>query len=61
MLGIVKLPAHFLVWLTKAETRFLQGRMVFANWDVEELCAKREEIEGSGMLTLGYQGWPFEK
>lgn len=54
----VKLPAHFLVWLTQPRTKFLNGRMVWANWDVDELCEKEKEIQTSSMLTLGYQGWP---
>ncbi|KAJ4299953.1 hypothetical protein N0V90_005201 [Kalmusia sp. IMI 367209] len=40
----LKLPAHFLVWLTQPKTKFLHGKMVFANWDVDELSARAEEI-----------------
>ncbi|RFU26114.1 hypothetical protein B7463_g10223, partial [Scytalidium lignicola] len=32
-----ELPASFMVWLATPETDFLKGRMVWANWDVEEL------------------------
>lgn len=55
------LPAHFLVWLSQPKTKFLNGKMVFANWDVDEMCAKAEEIKSTEMLTLGYVGWPFMK
>ena len=53
------MEAHFLVWLTQPKNKFLQGRMVWANWDVEELSARSEEIANSTLLTVGYNGWPF--
>ncbi|KAH8177882.1 short chain dehydrogenase domain-containing protein [Sarocladium implicatum] len=49
----VKLPGHFAVWLASPEARFLRGKFVYANWDVEELLSRSKEIEGSPMLTLG--------
>jgi hypothetical protein len=55
----VDLPAHFLVWLSQPKTKFLNGKLVWANWDVEELCQQAEKIENSAMLTIGYEGWPF--
>ena len=56
---IVDLPAHFLVWLSQPKTKFLNGKLVWSNWDVEELCGQSEKIENSTMLTIGYEGWPF--
>ncbi|KAF2180458.1 short chain dehydrogenase, partial [Zopfia rhizophila CBS 207.26] len=53
------LPAHFMVWLSHPKTKFLNGRFVFANWDVNELCAKAEEVESSLHMTIGTVGWPF--
>lgn len=53
------LPAHFLVWLSQPKNKFLNGKLVWANWDVEELTAKAEEIQNSALLTIGYEGWPF--
>lgn len=55
----VKLPAHFMVWLSSGRAKFLNGRFVWANWDVEELVGKAKEIEESSDLTIGCQGWPF--
>jgi hypothetical protein len=55
----VELPADFLVWLSQPKTVFLNGKMVFVNWDVEELCEKADEIKDSEKLTIGYVGWPF--
>ena len=54
-----ELPANFTVWLTSEEGAFLNGRYVFANWDVDKLKAKREEIKAGTMLTTGVNGWPF--
>lgn len=55
----VSLPAGFNVWLASPEARFLKGKYLWANWDVDELKAKEKEIEGTSLLTLGLQGWPF--
>ena len=40
----VQLPAGFCLWLTKERREWLSGRFVIANWDVEELMAKKDEI-----------------
>ncbi|GLI76362.1 hypothetical protein PoHVEF18_004634 [Penicillium ochrochloron] len=55
----VELPADFSLWLTSPEAAFLNGRSVWANWDVEELMAKAEEIQSGLLLTSGVYGWPF--
>ncbi|KAB8296412.1 hypothetical protein EYC80_009156 [Monilinia laxa] len=56
----VSLPASFNVWLASPEARFLKGKYVWANWDVDELKAKSKEIEESAQLSIGLVGWPFE-
>ena len=33
--------------------------MVWANWDVEELEARQDEIKGGSMMTVGLEGWPY--
>lgn len=55
----VQLPAHFLVWLTSPEARFLKGRLAFANWDVNELQAQAGEISAGTTMTVGVVGWPY--
>ena len=55
----VGLPSHFTVWLCSEEAKFLRGRFVWANWDVEELKAKNAEIEKGLLLTANCIGWPF--
>jgi NAD(P)-dependent dehydrogenase (short-subunit alcohol dehydrogenase family) len=54
------LPADFFVWLASAEAEFLKGRFLWANWDVEELKQRKEEIIKGRFLRMGLVGWPFE-
>ncbi|KAH7066851.1 hypothetical protein BKA63DRAFT_546578 [Paraphoma chrysanthemicola] len=54
------LPASFMVWLASPEARFLKGKYLWANWDVDELKERKDEIEKSSLLSIGLQGWPFE-
>ncbi|KIW89283.1 uncharacterized protein Z519_10136 [Cladophialophora bantiana CBS 173.52] len=57
-----ELPANFMVWLASPEADFLKsGRFLWCNWDVEELIARKAEIEADQALfriTIG--GWPFQ-
>ncbi|KAI1312485.1 hypothetical protein F5Y03DRAFT_381734 [Xylaria venustula] len=54
----INLPAHFLVWAASEEARFLKNKYVAANWDVDELKAREQEIAGSPELTVGLNGFP---
>ncbi|KAK8132279.1 Short-chain dehydrogenase/reductase SDR [Apiospora kogelbergensis] len=58
----ISLPANFLVWIASTEAKFLNNKIVFASWDVEELKSREKEIvggpPGTGELWLGYQGFP---
>jgi hypothetical protein len=45
------------VWLASEEASFLKGKFVWVNWDVEELKGRKEEIEGTALLTLGLDGF----
>jgi NAD(P)-dependent dehydrogenase (short-subunit alcohol dehydrogenase family) len=56
----VSLPASFNVWVASPEARFLRGKYIWANWDVDELKEKKKEIEGTPLLSLGLIGWPFQ-
>lgn len=54
---IVELPGDFCVWLASKEAKFLHGKFVWANWDVDELKARAEEIEKDPMaLQWSLQG-----
>ncbi|KAK3660876.1 hypothetical protein LTR56_000634 [Elasticomyces elasticus] len=54
-----ELPAGFAVWLaTQPEAKaVLNGRFIWANWDVTELLARRDEILSKDLLTLTLKGW----
>ncbi|KAF7563688.1 hypothetical protein G7046_g485 [Stylonectria norvegica] len=52
----VELPAHFLVWIASEEAVFLRSKFVWANWDVEELKARAEEIRTSSLLRVALNG-----
>ncbi|KAK2592466.1 hypothetical protein QQS21_009845 [Conoideocrella luteorostrata] len=54
-----ELPADFTVWTLSEEARFLKGKLIWANWDVEELKAQKDVIEKSNLLTIAIEGWPF--
>ncbi|KAF4445472.1 hypothetical protein F53441_10814 [Fusarium austroafricanum] len=41
------LAAQFVVWLASPEAEFLKGKFVWANWDVDELKARADEIKNS--------------
>ncbi|KAK4252122.1 hypothetical protein C7999DRAFT_27364 [Corynascus novoguineensis] len=55
----VSLPATFMAWLASPEARFLKGKFLWANWDVDELKARRDELESSTLLKITLGGWPF--
>lgn len=58
----VSLPADFLVWIASPEAKFLNGKLVFSAWDVEELKGREKEIvggpPGTGELWLAFKGFP---
>ncbi|KEF57303.1 uncharacterized protein A1O9_05220 [Exophiala aquamarina CBS 119918] len=56
----VSLPASFHVWLASPEARFLKGKFLWANWDVDELKGQAMEIKASAKLRIGLVGWPFQ-
>lgn len=50
----VTLPAHFARWLAGPQAAFLNGRFVWANWDVDELLQLKERIDAEKrFLTIG--------
>ncbi|RVX75230.1 hypothetical protein B0A52_00582 [Exophiala mesophila] len=60
-LDTIALPAHFSVWLASPESEFLRGRYVWANWDVVEMMARKDEIvKDPSLLTVTIGGWPFQ-
>ncbi|KAL7912404.1 hypothetical protein GGI35DRAFT_440167 [Trichoderma velutinum] len=53
----IKLPAHFTVWAASPEGAFPKGKLVWCNWDINELLAKKNQLENSGLFALGLQGF----
>lgn len=51
----VGLCGAFCVWLTKEKRSWLNGRMVSATWDADELLHKREDIESRDLLKWGFR------
>ena len=58
-MNLVSLPASFILWLASPEARFLKGKYLWANWDVDELKARAKEIEEGSELNIALVGWPF--
>jgi hypothetical protein len=44
--------------MTSPEAAFLRGRCAWANWDVEELIAKKDQILAGLALTTGLKEMP---
>ncbi|KAH7323200.1 oxidoreductase [Stachybotrys elegans] len=53
-----ELAGAFYVWLASAEAKFLKGKMVWANWDAEEMVKRADEIKSSKLLTTIHGGTP---
>ncbi|KAH7372209.1 hypothetical protein BKA64DRAFT_264903 [Cadophora sp. MPI-SDFR-AT-0126] len=54
----MELPTNFIVWTVSPEARFLNGKFVWAHWDVDDLKEMSKEIEGTDKFTFGLLGWP---
>ncbi|KAK5172824.1 uncharacterized protein LTR77_002944 [Saxophila tyrrhenica] len=53
-----ELPAGFAVWLAASPKAVkLNGRFIWANWDIEEVLEREEEIRRRDLLTLTLKGW----
>lgn len=50
----VKVPGDFAVWLASPEADFLNGRYVWAQWDVDDLISMKEKVLADpSALTTG--------
>lgn len=53
-----ELSAGLAVWLAaSSEARWFNGKFVWANWDVEELLERKEEIVERDLLSFTLKGW----
>lgn len=48
--GTEVLPGDFAVWLASPEARFLAGKFVWAQWDVDELLSMKERMAANPAL-----------
>ena len=56
------LPAGMTVWLAASkDARRLNGRFLWANWDVDELLSREDEIHQRELLTLSLKGWAHDE
>ena len=56
-----ELPAGFAVWLAASpRARELNGKFIWANWDIEEVLERKEEIQRKDLLTMSLKGWAEE-
>lgn len=53
---LAELPGQFCVWLASKEAKFLKNRYVWANWDVDELKSRAQEIESSFLFKIKLDG-----
>lgn len=44
------------VWLCQEKAKFLSGRFIAANWDVQDLLSRKEEILEKDLLKLTLRG-----
>lgn len=51
-----ELAGGIAVWLSHPHARFLSGRVVASEWDVDDLVARKEEIQASADLTIDLMG-----
>lgn len=47
------------MWAASPEARFLRGKYLWVNWDVDELKGRKEELSKPDQLTITMNGWPF--
>jgi hypothetical protein len=51
----VGLCGAFCVWLSKEKRMWLNGRLVSATWDVDELMEKKENIVAEDLLKISFR------
>jgi hypothetical protein len=56
---LVALSGDFVTWAVSPEARFLTGRFVWANWDVDELKDMAPQLaKDPEMFTIGLRDMP---
>lgn len=44
------------MWIATDAAKFLSGRFISANWDMDDLAKRKEEILAGNDLKMVYQG-----
>ncbi|KAK5734456.1 hypothetical protein LTR17_008957 [Elasticomyces elasticus] len=57
----INLPSGFAVWLASPRAAFVNGRMLWAHWDVDELEAQKDQIIAENDLVADLKGFPAQK
>jgi hypothetical protein len=52
----VELPAGAAAYLAYPQAKFLSGRYMSSNWDVDELQARKDEIAEKNLLKIDLRG-----
>lgn len=53
---LADLAGNFVVWVASAGAEFLKNKLVWANWDAEELFSRAEEIQNSQYFLRTHLG-----
>ncbi|KAF2680182.1 NAD(P)-binding protein [Lentithecium fluviatile CBS 122367] len=51
----VGLCGAFLIWLCRERRTWLNGRLLSANWDIDELMERRESVKAGDLLKFGFR------
>ncbi|KAF1942063.1 NAD(P)-binding protein [Clathrospora elynae] len=51
----VGLCGAFCIWLSREKRMWLNGRLLSATWDVDELLEKKDQIEAQDLLKFGFR------
>lgn len=54
--NIAALPGDFCVWLASPEAKFLKGKYLWANWDVDQMMERAKDIQESLLLNITLDG-----
>lgn len=58
-LDSVSLLASFDLWLASPEARFLKGKFLWCNRDIDEPKAQVEDVAAGRKLNIDLCGWPL--
>ena len=57
IVATAELAADFSVWLQSQQSDFLQNRLLYVNWDADDLLSMQKKIEDGNLLSVTVRGW----